>query len=373
MHFKEYGVKRIRHAESGLLILLVCMILQGCGLPRSGPMLTEVKASHGRGDIVLMPVTQQLAAASREADQSSFPQKFLVAPETDLTRLAPGDGVSISLWERDGLQLFVADANGMTDLGEMVLDSEGAIYLPYIGRIYAQGMTLGQLHDVIVRLLQRIVIASDVSVKASPRRGQVVVAQGDLSKPGIYPLTQAARLSVLLAQAVPAQSNPEQLAITVQRGGESGSVRLADIYRNPTQNIALHPEDIIVVHDVVQYFTVLGAVNIQKRIKLSKRNYSVADALGDAQGLNDSLSNPSAVFLMRLPNAESLISNAHIKPTVYQFDFTQPQQMVLANHFVVREGDEIYISDAPFTQVQKVLSAFNSAASTTRAATVVGQ
>lgn len=43
---------------------------------------------------------------------------------------------------------------------------------------------------------------------------------------------------------------------------------------------------------------------------------------------------------------------------VYQFDLTRPEQVALARDFSVREGQAIYISDAPFTQVQKVLSAF---------------
>jgi polysaccharide export outer membrane protein len=43
---------------------------------------------------------------------------------------------------------------------------------------------------------------------------------------------------------------------------------------------------------------------------------------------------------------------------VYQFDLTRPEQVALAREFTVHEGQAIYISDAPFTQVQKVLSAF---------------
>ncbi len=43
---------------------------------------------------------------------------------------------------------------------------------------------------------------------------------------------------------------------------------------------------------------------------------------------------------------------------VYQFDLTRPEQVALAREFTVQEGQAIYISDAPFTQVQKVLSAF---------------
>jgi polysaccharide export outer membrane protein len=365
MYSREYGVRRIRRAQTVLLILLACMTLQGCGLPRSGPMLSEVESAHERGGIALLPVTPQLARASREAVHASFPEGFIIAPETNVAHLAPGDGVNVTLWERDDLQLFVPDTNGMTNLGEMTLDSEGAIYLPYVGKIHAKGLTVGQLHDVIVQHLRGIIIASDVNVQASPRRGQMVFVQGDLSKPGVYPLDQATRrLSGLLAQAAPEQRNPEQLAVTVQRQGESGSVRLVDIYRNPTQNIALRPGDVVIVHDIVQYFTVLGAANRQQRIRLSKRNYSIIDALGDANGLNDSLANPKAVFLMRATDT---------RPTVYHLDFTQPEQMVLASQFVVREGDEIYISDAPFTQVQKVLSAFSLGFGSARSATGIGQ
>lgn len=202
----------------------------------------------------------------------------------------------------------------------------------------------------------------------------MVIAQGDLSKSGAYPLNQVTRrLSGLLAQAAPDQRNPEQMAITVQRSGESGSVRLADIYRNPAQNIALQPGDVVVVHNVTQYFTVLGAANGQKRLRLSKRNYSVLDALGDANGLNDSLANPNAVFLMHTPDADSFASGTKARPVVYQFDFTRPEQMVLASHFVVHEGDQIYISNAPFTQVQKILSVFSSTLGSVRSATDIGQ
>lgn len=371
MRYKGFGVRKTGGVGA---ILLICIGLQGCGLPRSGPMLSEVENAHEQGSIVLIPVTPQLAAESREAKYASFPEAFLTAPERNATLLAPGDGINISLWERDGLHLFVSETNGMTNLGELTLDSEGAIYLPYVGKIHASGLTTGQLRDAIARRLQSIVIASDVNVQASPRRGQKVVVQGHLSKPGLYPLDEETRrLSGLLALAAPEQQNPEQLAITVQRHGQSGSVRLADIYRNPAQNIALYPDDVVVVHDIVTYFTVLGAANEQKRIRLSKRNYSVADALGDAKGLNDSQAHPRAVFLMRTADTDNVVSKVDNKPTVYHFDFTRPEQMVLAGRFVVHEGDEIYISDAPFTQIQKVLSSFSSALGTTRSASVIGQ
>lgn len=367
-------MRKIRFMERLMLLLLACTTLQGCGLPRGGPLLSEIEKSYNQGGIQLLPVTPSLATASRDAQHASFPESFLTATETDLTRLAPGDSVNVILWERDGLQLFMPDTGGRADLGELVLDHEGAIYLPYVGKIPAKGLTIAQLRDAIMRHLHGIVNASAVNVQAGSRSSQMVIAQGDLSKSGAYPLNQATRrLSGLLAQAAPDQRNPEQMAITVQRSGESASVRLADIYRNPAQNIALQPGDVVVAHNVTQYFTVLGAANGQKRLRLSKRNYSVADALGDASGLNDSQANPGAVFLMHTPDADSFASGMEAQPVVYQFDFTRPEQLVLASHFVVHEGDQIYISDAPFTQVQKVLSAFSSTLGSVRSVTGIEQ
>ena len=39
---------------------------------------------------------------------------------------------------------------------------------------------------------------------------------------------------------------------------------------------------------------------------------------------------------------------------------------MLAGEFVVRDGDAILISDAPFTQVQKLLSTFSATLGTAR-------
>jgi polysaccharide export outer membrane protein len=135
------------------------------------------------------------------------------------------------------------------------------------------------------------------------------------------------------------------------------SVRLSDLYRNQANDILLRSGDVITAHDVREFLTVLGASGNPGRIAISKRNYSVLDALGDTKGLDDKIADPRSVFLFSPPKFTA--AGATDTPaTVYQFDLTQPAQVALASQFSVREGEAIYISDAPFTQVQKVLSAF---------------
>ncbi|KND57105.1 Capsule polysaccharide export protein [Candidatus Burkholderia verschuerenii] len=309
-----------------------------------------------------MPVTPQIASANRQSEQASFSAAFLNAAPIDFDRFAQGDGVNVIVWERDGLGVFPAGENGASDLGELQVDRAGDIHLPYIGNVRAQGLSEAQLRTAILSRMSRLVGAADVVVRATARKGQTVTVQGDLQKPGVYPLGRdMVRLSDLLGQAAPNQANPEQLAISMRRGGATATVRLADIYQNPANDIALRPGDSIVAHNVVEQLTVLGAAGVQGHVKLTKRGYSVFDALGDSRGLNDSLANPRAVYLLRNASDDT-------RPTVYQFDFTRPEQMALAGNFVVHDKDAILISDAPYAQVQKTLSVFSSTLGSARAA-----
>lgn len=373
------GLVRMPDCVVMAVVLCLCGALQGCVIPRSGPLLSEVQASHERNDVELVSVTPALALASRAAGGATFPAGFVQAQPLDSEKLAPGDGVDIALWGHDGVGVFANSAGiagGMTDLGEMVIDEAGTIYVPQVGRVRAQGLTLAGLRDAIERRLSRVTVGLDVSVRRTDRRGQTVAIEGDLAKPGVYPIGPGTqRLSGLLSQAAPNQTNPEQLAVTVRRHGESASVRLSDIYGNSAQDIALRAGDSVVVHNVVENLTVLGAAGTQSRVKLSKRNYTVLDALGDSRGLSDSLANPKAVFLLRIrPDAAPGAAGVpDAPPVVYQFDFTKPEQMVLAGKFTVHDGDAIYISDAPFTQVQKVLSAFSATLGTARSVSSMSQ
>ncbi|OZI19996.1 hypothetical protein CAL26_20800 [Bordetella genomosp. 9] len=352
-------VVRSRGRAAPAMALLAVLALAGCQLPRSGPMLSEMTSAHDDKDVIVMPVTRDLARESNMPEVMDFPAPYRDAEDVAFDVLVPGDGINVTVWERDGLGVFAANAAGASELGTQEIDRMGNLYVPILGRFKAAGMTLAQLHDAVVARLSKLIVGSDVSVtRAADARGQMVTVQGNLTKPGMYPITQTTqRLSSALAQAAPVQTNPEQLVITLRRGKQIASVRLADLYRNQDNDILLRAGDVITAHDAREYLTVLGAAGTQGRVAISKRNYSVLDALGDSKGLDDKTADPRSVFLFT-PARPGTQGAPDTLPIVYQFDLTRPEQVALAGQFTVREGQAIYISDAPFTQVQKVLSAF---------------
>ncbi|MNV08337.1 Polysaccharide biosynthesis/export protein [compost metagenome] len=349
----------LRRNAAITLMVLAALSLTGCQLPRSGPMLSEMTGAHDDKDVIVMPASRELVQESRVPDVADFPVRYRDLTEAGFDRLVPGDGINVKVWERGGLGVFAADPSGVSDLGNQQIDRAGNVYFPIIGKFQAGGLTLAQLHDRVVQRLAKLVVGADVSVtRAAAERGQMVTVQGNLTKPGMYPITQTAqRLSSALAQAAPVQTNPEQLVISLRRDNQVASVRLSDIYRNQNNDILLRPGDVITAYDSREYLTVLGAAGTQGRVAISKRNYSVLDAMADSRGLDDKLADPRSVFLFT-PAKAGVEGKPDMLPVVYQFDLTRPEQVALAREFTVHEGQAIYISDAPFTQVQKVLSAF---------------
>lgn len=346
--------------KAGLFTVLVAVLsLSGCQLPRSGPMLSEMTGANDAKDVVVLPVSRELAQASRVPEVADFPVHYRDLTQAGFDRLVPGDGINVRVWERDGLGVFAADSSGISDLGNLEIDRSGEVYFPILGRFKAEGLTLAQLHKAVAARLSTLVSSADISVtRAADARGQMVTVQGNLTKPGMYPITQTTqRLSSALAQAAPVQTNPEQLVISLRRDNKVASVRLSDIYRNQSNDILLRPGDVVTAYDSREYLTVLGAAGQQGRVAISKRNYSVLDALADSRGLDDKLADPRSVFLFT-PAKAGAEGKPDLLPVIYQFDMTRPEQVALAREFTVHEAQAIYISDAPFTQVQKILSAF---------------
>jgi polysaccharide export outer membrane protein len=358
MHLKVPAPSSVRYTTRAMLLLAV-LALAGCQLPRSGPMLREMTGAHNDKDVIVMPVSRELAQQSRVPEVADFPEHYRDLTHSEADRLVPGDGINVKVWERGGLGVFAADPSGASDLGNHEVDRSGQITLPIIGRIRAQGLTLAQLHDALLARLSKLVVGADVSVtRADTSRGQMVTVQGNLTKPGMYAITQTfQRLSSALAQAAPVQENPEQMIISLRRDNQVASVRLSDIYRNQDNDILLRSGDVITAYESKEFLTVLGAAGTQGRVAISERNYSVLDALADSRGLDDKLADPRSVFLFT-PAKAGVEGKPDMLPVVYQFDLTRPEHVALAREFAVGKGQAIYISDAPFTQVQKILSAF---------------
>ncbi len=348
-------------------VLFGALLLNGCALPRSAATIGEMRSPDTSGGADLVDVTAADVPPEPDQPPAGFSAALQGLAPVDVERLGTGDVIAVTVWERDTLGLFPAGPGGASDLGELTLDRLGMISLPYAGSIRASGLTPAELRVAIERKLRRLILMPQVAVRVIQRHSLAVTVQGDVAKPGTVAIGLGVeRLSGLLGLVAPNQQNPEQLAVTLRRGGVAATVRLSDIYRSPEQDIALRGGDSIVVHAIVEQLTVLGATGVQGQVPILRRGFSVIDALGSARGLNGASADPRAVFLMRRVVSAS---GAAERRTIYHFDLRRPDQLFLAGRFATRNGDILLISDAPFTKAQKLLAAFSAVTSAVRPVT----
>ncbi len=357
-----------RNALPKLAVLLCVAMLAGCALPRTGPSASEFRSADAGGTIDLIAPTMDLAMASREPKPAGFGPEWQ-AYGAEPWKIAPGDILTVTIFDRDGLNLFPPGPNGGSTIEGLAVDSAGAIQVPYVGSVPVAGLSSAQARSAIIGRLRRLSSSPDALVGVTERRSQQVSVQGDVAKPGLIPLTaESNRLSTLLSNAAPTPANFDLLTVTVRRGMQNATVPLADVFANPADDIRLRNGDVVTVRGASGYVSVLGAAGIQGRVRITRRNFTVMDAVGDARGLNDNLANPSAVYVMRLSD---LSTDPSATPRVYNFDFRNPAQVAVSSMFALRDGDAVFISNVPFAQTHKVLSAFTGVLGAARSATQI--
>jgi polysaccharide export outer membrane protein len=347
-----------------LAVALVAVAGAACtNMPRAVSSVSEVEEASKQGTITLVPVTQATLPSAPVA-MGGFPASFMPAEEFAFERLGSGDRLSVRIWESGTATVFTGE--GGSSLGETTVDEKGQLYLPYVGAIRVAGMTTSEIRDAVIRRLRTVVARPQVDVRVVERRSTLVTVQGDAAKTGTYPIEQGrTRLGSLLAEVAPNQKNPEMLKVTVRRDGEVGQLRLSDLYKDPALDIALRPGDSIILNEVVENITVLGAAGVQGQVRIPERNFTVVDALGQARGLNPEAADPRGVFVMR---AQAQSGTA---PLVYQFDMRRPEAIALANRFVLRDEDALLISNASWAQTRQVISAFAQGMASVRSAATV--
>jgi polysaccharide biosynthesis/export protein len=189
---------------------------------------------------------------------------------------------------------------------------------------------------------------------------------GSVGAQGVYPIERPTRtLAAMLAQAGGVTIRPEIAQVTVVRGGHTGTIWFQDLYDHPAHDIALRGGDRIVVEEDTRSFTALGATGTQNRIVFESQSISAIEALAQVGGLSSLFADPTGVFVFRNEPeaiAQQLMGRTDLIGTqrvIYVLDLTRPNGMFMARDFSIRDGDTVYVTEAPYTQFAKVLAAFS--------------
>ncbi len=358
-------------ARTLVLVILVASVA-GCGLPRSGPNKKEIYAGSvlKQGDAFVVSVNSRVTRATSVTPAFGFGPAFQNAGLVGSDIISPGDELSLTVFENVKEDPLLGNTGQrVSALNQVQVDGQGFIFVPYAGRIKAGGQTPDGLRQAITRKLDSQTPDPQITVQRLAGNGATVTVSGGVTGQGVFPIERPTRtLTAMIARAGGVGIPPEVALVRVTRGSQSGKVWLQDLYANPGLDIALRGGDKIVVERDTRAFTALGATGTQNRIPFETQNLSAIEAIATVGGLNTALADPTGVFVFRNEPAE--IANSVLgrndlvgdQRFVYVLDLTQPTGVFEARDFLVRDGDTVYVTEAPFVQWQKTINAITGTA-----------
>ncbi|MEM9798374.1 MAG: polysaccharide biosynthesis/export family protein [Pseudomonadota bacterium] len=359
--------RQISRRTRAVALTLCISLLASCGyLPRSGPTKGEIfdGSVQRQGDAFVVAVNDRVTAATALTPALGFSADFQGAAPIGPDTIRPGDTLGLIVYENveDGLLSSLGQSASAID--QLQVDASGFIFVPYAGRVRAAGNTPEALRRVITERLNEQTPDPQVLVRRLAGDGATVSVVGVAGAQGVYPIERPTRTLVsMIAAAGGVAIDPEIALVTVHRGHKSETIYLADLYRKPDLDIALRDGDRIFIEADTRAFTVLGATGAQSRLEFQKEVISALEALSQVGGLNPVLANPTGVFVFR--NEPEAIAEAVLgrddlegeQRMVYVLDLTEPNGMFMARDFVIRDGDTLYVTEAPIVSFNKTIAA----------------
>lgn len=350
-----------------IAFLAAFAVLSACALPKVGPNKKQIYSGsvQREGDAFVISVNDRVTRATAVAPALGFSEAFLNAPQIGSDTIQPGDILGLTIWENVDDGLLAAEAQNATLLESVQVDGEGFIFVPYAGRIRASGNTPEAIRRLITERLELQTPDPQVEVRREAGDGSTVSLVGAVGAQGVYPIQRPTRtLSKMLARAGGVTIEPEVAQITVTRGKDRSRVWVQDLYNHPELDIALRAGDRILVEEDTRSFIALGATGSQARVSFQSQNLSALEAIAQVGGLVSATSDPTGVFIMR--NESAAVANSVMgrrdligaQRLIYVLDLTEPNGLFTARDFVVRDGDTLYVTEAPAAQWNKAVSAF---------------
>lgn len=377
----------------------ICLLLfvGGCSfLPALAPTGAQLVRSEDRDwEAYFVKVTPPVVRALGAYEEPGLPQAFRITSYSPTVTLKPGDTVGVTVYETGTSTLFGGTvpplmtgipgqpAPQATTLPIQIVESDGRIVVPYIGRVLVGGKTPGQAAALIQDALSAQAVRPQVIVSLVGNVGNTVAVGGEVNKAGLMPLTlRGERLLDVIAWAGGPKYPAVQVDVRLMRGKTVVSIPLRQVMANPADNVVASPNDSITLVRNPKTFLVMGASQKVSQYTFDYEKMTVAEAIALAGGGIDTVSNLAGVYLFRyepgpfartvLSADDRAISASYVKeraaalqdaqsiPVMYRIDLTQADGYFFAQRMPLRDKDIVLITNADAVQFLKFMAVVRS-------------
>lgn len=330
---------------------MLALSVQACAIAPG--MTMQEPAELPDGEVVrVQSVTTELLnqlELDRQSEVREIAEEFSTADYGYI--IGKGDVLQITVWDHPELTIPAGSFRDAETSGQQVGD-DGYIFYPYVGMVKAEGMNIGALRDMLTERLSAYIQTPQLDVRVVAFRSKRVNVVGEVAQPGMLalkdiPMTVADAISLSGGLTPDAHKG----GVNISRDGKVYEVDLKALYdyADASQNLMLQHGDIVNVLDRSQQKVfVMGEVKNPGSVEIINGRLSLAAALGERGGVNQTSADPSGIFVVRGSNREN--------PEIFQLDAGFATGMLLAERFEMRAQDVVFVDTAGISQWNRVIS-----------------
>jgi polysaccharide export outer membrane protein len=341
-----------------LVFAFAALLCQGCFLAPGMRMDEGALKDRGRGTsdpsrYRVLRITPQLLVAQAQARakaEAKGPEVPAAAVPLAEYRISPHDVLSIIVWEHPELTIPAGEFRSAETSGYIV-SAEGTIFFPHVGLVQVAGRTREEVRLDLTERLSSYVRDPQLQILVAAYRGKRAQIAGEVIQPSAVPITDVplrVQDAIALAKGLTPEADPAHVTLT--RGGEVHVLDLLALYErgDTAQNWVLQDGDVVHVPDRNRNKVfVLGEVKKPASKVMPRGRMTLADALGDAEGLDLVYANPGEIYVFR---------GQYEAPEIYLLDASSPDALLLATHFQLEPHDVVFVSTYNLGRFSRVIN-----------------
>jgi len=302
-------------------------------------------------DVEFVPITVELLQ-QQAFSQTRSPNigKSAITLSDYQYRVDPQDVLSVIVWEHPELTIPAGEQRSAEQAGHTVMP-DGTIFFPYVGKLAVAGLTTDEIRSKLTERLAKYIKNPQLDVRVVSFRSKRIYLTGEVNKPGNLAITDVPMQVVDAINKVGGMTQlADQSSVQLIRGEKTITVDLQAILEQGElrQNYLLQDGDLIHVPDENDKAVfVMGEVTKPGTVPLHKGRLSLARAISDSGGVNQTSADTGNIFVIR-QNEQ--------RPSVYHLNAERADKLLLATRFQLQPSDVVVVSATGLTRYNRVIS-----------------